>query len=87
MSDRPLTPEQVAAYWGCSANHVRRLIHRGELRAFRLGDRLFRIPRDAIGEYEQRQMNDTVFTTDREADSAKSAEDRQKTQGVENGGH
>ena len=51
---RPLTPDQVAAIWGCSPNHVRNLIHRGELRAFRLGKRLFRIPAEALEEYEQR---------------------------------
>jgi len=57
MTDRPLTPEQAAELWGCSPNHVRNLIHRGELRAFRLGKRLIRIPADAIGEYERCQMN------------------------------
>ena len=54
---RPMTPEQAAEMWGCSPNHVRNLIHRGELRAFRLGRRLLRIPPDAIAEYEQCQMN------------------------------
>lgn len=53
---RPYTPDQVAAIWGCSPNHVRNLIHRGELRAFRLGARLFRIPADAIEEFEKNQM-------------------------------
>lgn len=52
---RPMTPEQVAERWGCSPNHVRNLIHRGELRAFRLGRRLIRIPAEAIGEFEQCQ--------------------------------
>lgn len=52
---RPLSPEQVAEIWGCSANHVRSLIHRHELRAFRLGPRLLRIPPDAIAEFEQCQ--------------------------------
>jgi excisionase family DNA binding protein len=50
------TPEQVAERWGCSANHVRNLIKRGELRAFRLGHRLIRVPLDAIEEYEQCQI-------------------------------
>lgn len=49
---RVFTPEQVAAMWQCSSNHVRNLIHRGELRAFRLGGRLFRIPAEAIQEFE-----------------------------------
>ena len=45
---RPLTVEQVADRWGCSDNHVRNLIHRGELRAFRLGRRLIRVPETAL---------------------------------------
>lgn len=49
---RPLTPEQVALRWGCSSNHVRNLIKRGDLRAFRLGERLLRVPIDAVEEYE-----------------------------------
>ncbi|WP_438823053.1 helix-turn-helix domain-containing protein [Methylobacterium frigidaeris] len=52
---RPLTPEQVAERWGCSANHVRNLIKRRELRAFRVGSRLLRIPPDAVVEFEQCQ--------------------------------
>jgi excisionase family DNA binding protein len=52
---RPFTPDQVAAHWGCSANHVRKLIHSGELRAFRLGERLFRIPAEAVLEFEEAQ--------------------------------
>ena len=57
MGMRAMTPYQVANIWGCSPNHVRNLINRGELRAFRLGKRLFRIPAEAIGEYEKCQMN------------------------------
>lgn len=57
--ERAYTPEELAGLWGCSANHVRTLIHRGELRAFRLGRRLLRIPPSAIGEYERCQMTNT----------------------------
>ena len=42
----------VAERWGCSANHVRNLIKRGELPAFRLGKRLIRIPVAAVEEFE-----------------------------------
>ncbi|MGY2048855.1 helix-turn-helix domain-containing protein [Methylobacterium sp. JK268] len=52
---RPLTPEQVAERWDCSANHVRNLIRRGELRAFRVGSRLLRVPPDAVLEFERCQ--------------------------------
>jgi excisionase family DNA binding protein len=55
ITERPLTPEQLAVHWGCSANHVRNLIKRGELQAFRLG-RLIRIPAAAVDEFQQRQM-------------------------------
>ena len=47
------TPEMVADMWGCSAQHVRNLINRGELRAMRLGSRLIRIPAKAVEDYEQ----------------------------------
>ena len=53
---RPSTPDQVAAIWGCSPNHVRNLINQGELQAFRLGKRLLRIPAEAVDEFEQRQI-------------------------------
>src|SRR3990167_8604698 len=52
ITQRPMTPEQAADYCGCSANHIRNLIKRGELRAYRLG-RLLRITQAALEEYEQ----------------------------------
>lgn len=53
---RVFTPEQVAQMWGCSDNHVRNLIKRGELKAFRLGNKLIRIPADALAEYQTCQI-------------------------------
>jgi len=53
---RPYTPDQLAELWGCSPNHVRNLIRQGDLRAFRLGARLLRVPADAVHEFEARQM-------------------------------
>ncbi|MGP1355995.1 excisionase family DNA-binding protein [Roseicyclus sp.] len=41
----------LAERWSCSAEAVRQMIHRGELRAFRVG-RMFRIPFDAVEEKE-----------------------------------
>ncbi len=55
--NRPMTPEQVAEHWGCSANHVRNLVKRGELEAFKLGLRLIRITPQAVRDYEERQSN------------------------------
>jgi excisionase family DNA binding protein len=54
-NQRCMRPSDLAKHWGCSENHVRNLIKRGDLRAFRLGLRLWRIPTDAVTEYEQRQ--------------------------------
>lgn len=52
----PMTPELVAERWACSANKVRSMVKDGELRGFRIGNR-YRIPIDAVEEYEQCQMN------------------------------
>jgi excisionase family DNA binding protein len=51
-TDRPYTPETLAKRWGCSGKHVRNLLERGELRFFRLGSKLIRIPADAVREFE-----------------------------------
>jgi len=37
------TPAMLADQWQCSERHVRNLVNRGELRAFRLGGKLVRI--------------------------------------------
>lgn len=37
MSERPYTPERLAERWDCSARHVRSLIAKGLLPAFRVG--------------------------------------------------
>lgn len=54
------TPDRLARHWGCSPNHVRNLIHSGQLRAFKLGERLWRIPIEAIDEFEQQHMNEVI---------------------------
>src|SRR5689334_23115647 len=56
MTTRPdiYTPETLAAHWGCTARHVRNLIHRGQLRAFPLGGKLWRIQAAAVEEFECR---------------------------------
>lgn len=51
-----MTPREVAAEWGCSEKHVRNMVNRGELRHFRLGGKLLRIPRSAIEEAECAMM-------------------------------
>ena len=54
---RPYTPELLADRWSCSPNHVRNLIRRGELNAFRVGSRLLRISPDAVEEFERCQQS------------------------------
>ncbi|WP_444460431.1 helix-turn-helix domain-containing protein [Rhodobacter capsulatus] len=49
---RPFTPDTLADLWGVSPQTVRNLIHRRELRAYRVG-RLLRIKPDAVEEYER----------------------------------
>lgn len=43
------SPRTLAARWGCSERHIRNMIQRGELAAFRLGQKLVRIPAEAVG--------------------------------------
>ncbi|QDO99093.1 helix-turn-helix domain-containing protein [Ferrovibrio terrae] len=42
-TDAPLSPEQLAKRWGVSPRHVRGMIARGELKAFKLGAKIWRI--------------------------------------------
>jgi excisionase family DNA binding protein len=48
---KPYTPESLAERWSCSAEHIRQLIHRGELVGFRLG-KLFRITAIEVERFE-----------------------------------
>lgn len=46
------TPETLAKRWRCSPNHVRNMILRGDLPAFRSGSRLLRIRTDDVIAHE-----------------------------------
>ena len=48
------SPKTLAAEWGCCANHVRNLVKSGELKGFRLGDKLLRIRAEDVRDYECR---------------------------------
>ncbi len=52
--NRPYSSEELATRWGVSAQHVRDLIAKGDLRHFRVG-RLIRIPATAVREFEECQ--------------------------------
>jgi len=56
MKPRPYTPEQLAERWDCAPAHVRKLITTGQLRAFAIGNRMFRVPEDAVEEFEKGQL-------------------------------
>ncbi|WP_431310659.1 helix-turn-helix domain-containing protein [Labrys miyagiensis] len=53
MKPPPFSPEMLAERWGCTPNHVRTLIKTGRLRAFSVGTRIFRVPEDAVEEFEK----------------------------------
>ncbi|MGI8397769.1 helix-turn-helix domain-containing protein [Agrobacterium deltaense] len=48
-----LTPAKLADRWQCSERHVRNMIKRGELPAFKLGDKLIRVKISDVEEYER----------------------------------
>ncbi|WP_412550121.1 helix-turn-helix domain-containing protein [Sinorhizobium meliloti] len=50
---RPFSPKTLAEHWDCSERHVRNLIGRGEIRAFRLGGKLLRIAWDKVDRFER----------------------------------
>src|SRR5262249_43946076 len=49
--DRVYSPATLAREWECSERHIRNLIVSGELRGFRLGKKLLRIPLAAVEEF------------------------------------
>ncbi|WP_146227559.1 excisionase family DNA-binding protein [Pseudoroseicyclus aestuarii] len=53
---RPYTADTLAERWECSAETVRQMFKRGELRGFRVG-RMIRIPAEVVEEHEQCQTS------------------------------
>lgn len=53
MNPNALLPREVAARWGCSEQHVRNMVNRGDLGHYRLGGKLLRIPLLAVEEVER----------------------------------
>ena len=47
------SPATLADRWGCSSQHIRNLIARGDLKAFKIGAKLYRIRGEAVEEYER----------------------------------
>ncbi|MCJ2035767.1 helix-turn-helix domain-containing protein [Methylobacterium sp. J-068] len=53
MNPNALLPREVAARWGCSEQHVRNMVNRGDLGHYRLGGKLLIIPLSAVEEVER----------------------------------
>jgi len=51
MTDRIMTPDEVAARWRSSPGAVRKLLRTGALKGFRVGT-AWRVKREAVEEYE-----------------------------------
>ncbi|WP_152048261.1 excisionase family DNA-binding protein [Aureimonas psammosilenae] len=58
-----LKPEEVAKRWECSSRLIRRMIATGELRALQLGNRMFRVPIEAVEEHEDSQAQLVLSNT------------------------
>jgi excisionase family DNA binding protein len=61
---RIYTPASLAREWSCSERHIRNLVAAGQLRGFRLGGKLLRIPQDAVQEFMQCQNTASDGSTD-----------------------
>jgi excisionase family DNA binding protein len=70
MTPTFLTPREVAARWGCSARHVRRLCAAGELRAMRLGLESWRISLETVEAYEHAHTSGAASSTSDEGRKA-----------------
>ena len=71
------TPDTLAERWGCSGKMVRLLILSGELRAFRLGERLIRIPAAAVEEFEKCRTIASPATAERGLSESGKTDDAQ----------
>ncbi|MBX7488847.1 helix-turn-helix domain-containing protein [Qipengyuania sp. GH25] len=58
---RPYSPATLAARWECSTTLIYDLLNAGTLKGFRIG-KLWRIPTDAIEEYETSPSTGTAAT-------------------------
>jgi excisionase family DNA binding protein len=66
----------LAERWGCSAEKVRQMFHRGELAGFRLG-KLIRIPSNEVERFEVACSEETVnFNSSNTAENTRSRSER-----------
>jgi len=52
--DPPFSPKQLAERWGCTRQFIHKLIRKGEIKAFKLGGNLLRIPAEEVRRLEQK---------------------------------
>ncbi len=60
MSEAPYSPKKLAERWGCSRQFVHKLIRKGELPAFRIGEKLLRVRAEEVHKWEA-QLANTVL--------------------------
>lgn len=70
IAEPPYTPETLARRWGCSPAHVRGMIRRGELTAFRLGGKLIRISAGEVDRCESQGEPQGSASTEASGSSA-----------------
>jgi excisionase family DNA binding protein len=61
MAEVAFSPATLSQRWGCSERHIRNLVAAGRLRAFRLGDKLLRIPAAAVEDFECQNIASDAF--------------------------
>lgn len=50
---RPYTVKALAERWGCSDEHIRKMVKSGQLQAFALGGKLIRISAEEVDRWEK----------------------------------
>ncbi|MBA3678496.1 MAG: helix-turn-helix domain-containing protein [Sphingosinicella sp.] len=56
MTEKHMTVAMLAEHWQCSGTFIYDRINAGDLKAFKLGAKLWRVSPNAIIEYETRQQ-------------------------------
>ena len=70
--ERPFTVRTLAEHWDCSEPHIRNMIARGELRAWRAGGKLLRIGVSEVERYESEACQQSTDLPQSKADISSS---------------
>jgi excisionase family DNA binding protein len=60
MADRPFG---LAERWGCTVQHIHKLIRKGKLKHFKIGEKLLRIPAEQVRRWEALQEATEAYVT------------------------